>query len=77
MPASADTGSGTTSGDSPQGLVYGIVILLWPLIDGRCLQLDVQFPFMLPGWSAEKIGNHYTMISPRLAAERLRAGNGN
>ena len=38
-----------------------------------CPQLDVN---RLPGWSAEKMGDHYVMISPRLAAERLRAGNG-
>ena len=44
---------------------------------GRCPQLDVKFPFMFAGWSAEKIGDHYAMISPRLAAERLRVGNGN
>ena len=81
MPAyrNADTGTATTSGDSPQGMVYGIVLLLWQIWPrvGRCPQLDVKFPFMLPGWSAEKIGDHYAVISPRLAAERLRAGNGN
>ena len=44
---------------------------------GRCPQLDVTFHFMLPGWLAEKIGAHYEMISPRLAAEQLGAGNGN
>ena len=42
----------------------------------RCTTLDVKFPYMLPGWSAEKRGDHYAMISPRLTAERLRAGNG-
>ena len=42
---------------------------------GRCPQLDVKFPFMLAGWSAEKIGDHYAMISPHVAAERLRPGN--
>ena len=44
---------------------------------GRCPKLDVTFPFMLPGWSTEMIGDYYAMISPRLAAERIRAGNGN
>ena len=39
-------------------------------------QLDVKFPLMLLGWSADKIGDHYVMISPRLAAERLQVGNG-
>ena len=68
----ADTGTATTSGDCPQGLVYGIVFLLWPI----CPQLNVKFLFMLAGWSAEQISDHYAMISPRLAAERLWAGNG-
>ena len=31
---------------------------------------------MLPGWKAEKEGGSYVMISPRLAAEHRRAGNG-
>ena len=44
---------------------------------GRCPQLDMKSPFMLPGWSAEKMGDYYAMISQRLAATRLRAGNGN
>ena len=39
----------------------------------RCPTLDVKFPYMLPGWSAETRGDHYTMISPRLTADRLRA----
>ena len=43
---------------------------------GICPQLDVNFPFMLPSWSAGKVGDHYAMISPRLAAERLRTGIG-
>ena len=29
-----------------------------------------------PGWSAEKFGASYMMISPHVAVERLRAGNG-
>ena len=41
----------------------------------RCPKLDVKCPYMLPGWSAEKRGDHYTMISPHLTAKRLRAGN--
>ena len=43
---------------------------------GRCPELDETFPFMLWGWSAEKVGANYMMISPHVAAERLRAGNG-
>ena len=31
---------------------------------------------MLSGWSAEKMGSSYVMISPRVAAERHWAGNG-
>ena len=42
----------------------------------RCPTLDVKCPYMLPRWSAEKRGDHYMMISLRLTAERLRAGNG-
>ena len=41
----------------------------------RCPEWDETFPYMLPGWSAEKVGANYMMISPRVAAERLRAGN--
>ena len=42
---------------------------------GRCPKLNETFPFMLPGWSAEKVGDSHVMISPRVAAERRRAGN--
>ena len=38
--------------------------------------LDDTFPFMLPGWKVEKISGGYVMISPRAAAERRRAENG-
>ena len=31
----------------------------------RCPALDAYFPFMLPGWKAEKEGGGYVMISPR------------
>ena len=41
---------------------------------GRCPELDETFPYMLPGWSAEKVGANYMMISPQVA-ERFRAGN--
>ena len=37
---------------------------------GRCHELNETFPFMLPGWSAEKVGSSYVMISLRVAAER-------
>ena len=43
---------------------------------GRCPELNETFPYMLPGWSAEKVGSSYLMISPRVAAERLWAGIG-
>ena len=36
---------------------------------GRCPELNETFPFMLPGWAAEKVGGSYVMISPRVAAE--------
>ena len=38
--------------------------------------LDDTFPFMLPGWKAEKTPGGYVMISPQAAAERRRAENG-
>ena len=42
----------------------------------RCPDLNITFPYMLPGWSAEKVGTSYIMISPRMAAERwlIRGG---
>ena len=30
----------------------------------RCPDLNEAFPFMLPGWKAEKVGGGYVMISP-------------
>ena len=41
-----------------------------------CPTLDETSPFMLPGWKAEKTLGGYIMISPRVAAERRRAENG-
>ena len=41
----------------------------------RCPEMNETFPYMLLGWSAEKVGGNYMMISPRIAVERLRAGN--
>ena len=41
----------------------------------RCPTLD-SFPFMLPGWSAEKLVGGYAITSSRAAAERRRAENG-
>ena len=32
----------------------------------RCPQLDETFPYMLPGWSAEKVDGKNMMISPRM-----------
>ena len=43
----------------------------------RCPTLDVTFPFLLPGWQAEKVGGGFVMQSPRMLAERLRTENGN
>ena len=39
----------------------------------RCPTLDVTFPFILPGWKAEKTPTGYLMISPKTAMDRLRA----
>ena len=33
----------------------------------RCPTLDVTFPFILPGWKAEKSSTGYLMISPKMA----------
>ena len=42
----------------------------------RCPVLEESFPFMLPGWRAEKTPGGFIMISSRVAAERRRAENG-
>ena len=42
----------------------------------HCPVLDESFPFMLPGWKAEKTPGGYIMIAPRVAAERRRTENG-
>ena len=42
----------------------------------RCPALDESFPFMLPGWRAETKPGGFIMISPRVVADRHRAGNG-
>ena len=41
----------------------------------RCPALDVTFPFILPGWKAEKTPTGYLMISPKMAMDRHRAEN--
>ena len=41
----------------------------------RCPTLDVTFPFILPGWKAEKTSTGYLMISPKRATDRRRAEN--
>ena len=61
----ANTGPAVASGCSSLGLGYDSVFFLWQI-----------WPYMLLGWSAEKVGDHYVMISPHVAAERLRSGNG-
>ena len=43
----------------------------------RCPKLDITFPFMLPGWKAEKTSIGYVMISPRKAMERNQTENAN
>ena len=45
----------------------------------RCPTLDVTFPFILPGWKAEKTSTGYLMISPKMAPggkRRLIRGEG-
>ena len=41
----------------------------------RCPTLDVTFPFILPGWKAEKTPTGYLMISPKMAMDHRRAEN--
>ena len=41
----------------------------------RCPTLDVSFPFILPGWKAEKTSSGYLMISPKMATDRRQAEN--
>ena len=41
----------------------------------RCPTLDVTFPFILPGWKAEKTPTGYLMISLKMAMDRHRAEN--
>ena len=41
----------------------------------RCPTLDVTFPFILPGWKAEKTPTGCFMISPKMATDRRRAEN--
>ena len=43
----------------------------------HCPTLDITFPFILPGWKAEKTLSGYTMISPRRAMERRQTENAN
>ena len=42
----------------------------------RCPNLDESFPFMLPGWRAEKTPGGFIMIPPRVAMDRRRTENG-
>ena len=41
----------------------------------RCPKLDITFPFILPGWRAEKTSEGYMMISPRRAMDRRQTEN--
>ena len=41
----------------------------------HCPTLDVTFPFILPGWKAEKTPTGYLMISPKMTTDRHRAEN--
>ena len=36
----------------------------------RCPTLDVTFPFILPGWKADKTSTGYLMISPKMGGKR-------
>ena len=54
----------------------GIVCFSCGKAGHSCHALDESFPFMLPGWRAETTPGGFMMISPRVAAERHRAENG-
>ena len=43
----------------------------------RCPTFDMTFPFILPGWKAEKTSTGYVMVSPKMAMDRRRAENEN
>ena len=77
-PASGNTSSGVAATSGSQGLDYDSVFSCGKPGHGvgRCPELDETFPYMLPAWSAEKVGVNYMMVSPRVTAERLRAENG-
>ena len=42
----------------------------------RCPNLNDSFPFMQPGWRAEKTPGGFIMIPPRVEMDRRRAENG-
>ena len=46
-----------------------------PPLATRCPTLDVSFPFILPGWKAEKTQTGFLMVSPKTAMDRRQAGN--
>ena len=41
----------------------------------HCPTSDVTFPFILPGWKAEKTPTGYLTISPKMATDRRRSEN--
>ena len=41
----------------------------------RCPALDTSFPFILPGWKAEKTQMGFLMMSPKMATDWRRAEN--
>ena len=43
----------------------------------HCPTFDMTFPFILPGWKAEKTSTGYVMVSPKRAMDRRRAENAN
>ena len=78
--------AGPASTDAGPGLA-GAIRRDWAMVEcfscgkvghgvGRCPKLNETFPFILPGWTAEKVGGSYVMISPRVATEHRRSENG-
>ena len=41
----------------------------------RCPILDDTFPFLPPGWQADRAGDGFVMRSPQKVADRHQAGN--
>ena len=57
----------------PRSRVQSIVCFFLWQAGPRGGQVDEIFPYMLLGWSAEKVGTNYVMILSHVAAERQQS----